>query len=156
MNTNRSDPLPPSCDEKARLSNLHALAEWDYNRAIQQLTIRLGVLKTPNFEELHDFVESARRPMDKARAALDALPPEVRLFDPRAALDGGRDGLDCYRAIAAAAATLLAPRGILIVELGAGQAEPVAGLTAAAGLAPLTVRPDLSGVPRALVAESSL
>jgi release factor glutamine methyltransferase len=87
---------------------------------------------------------------------LDALPPEVRLFDPRAALDGGRDGLDCYRAIAAAAATLLAPRGILIVELGAGQAEPVAGLIAAAGLAPLTVRPDLSGVPRALVAKSTL
>jgi release factor glutamine methyltransferase len=87
---------------------------------------------------------------------LDVLPPEVRLFDPRVALDGGGDGLDCYRAIAAAAATLLAPRGLLVVELGAGQAEPVAGLFAAAGLAPLTVQPDLNGVPRALVAENAV
>jgi release factor glutamine methyltransferase len=91
-----------------------------------------------------------------ATGDLDALPPEVRLFDPRAALDGGRDGLDGYRAIAAAAATLLAPGGILVVELGAGQAEPVTRLIAAAGLAPLTVRPDLSGVSRALVAESTV
>jgi release factor glutamine methyltransferase len=85
---------------------------------------------------------------------LEALPPEVRHFDPRVALDGGSDGLNCYRAIAAAAAALLAPRGILVVELGAGQVEPVARLFAAAGLAPLTVQPDLKGMPRALVAES--
>ena len=91
-----------------------------------------------------------------ATGDLDALPPEVRLFDPRAALDGGRDGLNCYRTVAAAAALLLAPRGILVVELGAGQAEPVAGLIAAAGLAPLTVRPDLNGVARALVAEDAM
>lgn len=91
-----------------------------------------------------------------ATGDLDALPPEVRLFDPRAALDGGRDGLDCYRAIAAAAVSLLAPRGILVVELGAGQAEPVRGLIAAAGLAPLTVQPDLNGVTRALVAENAV
>jgi release factor glutamine methyltransferase len=91
-----------------------------------------------------------------ATGDLDALPPEVRLFDPRAALDGGHDGLDGYRAIAATAATLLAPGGILVVELGAGQAEPVARLIAAAGLASLTVRPDLTGTARALVAKSTV
>jgi release factor glutamine methyltransferase len=79
------------------------------------------------------------------------LPPEVRLFDPRRALDGGRDGLDCYRAIAAVAPALLAPDGALVVELGAGQAEPVAALFAAAGLAPAPPRADLNRVPRALV-----
>jgi release factor glutamine methyltransferase len=79
------------------------------------------------------------------------LPPEVRLFDPRRALDGGPDGLDFYRAIAAAAPALLAPDGVLAVELGPGQAEPVAALFAAAGLAPLPPRADLSGTPRALV-----
>jgi len=91
-----------------------------------------------------------------ATGDLNALPPEVRLFDPRAALDGGLDGLDCYRAVAAAAASLLAPRGILVVELGAGQAEPVARLIAAAGLAPFRVRSDLNGVTRALVAENAV
>jgi release factor glutamine methyltransferase len=80
------------------------------------------------------------------------LAPEVRLFDPQAALDGGTDGLDCYRAIAAAAPALLAADGVLVVELGAGQAELVATLFAAAGLAPAMAQPDLNGVPRALVA----
>jgi release factor glutamine methyltransferase len=80
------------------------------------------------------------------------LPAEVRLFDPRLALDGGPDGLDGYRAIVAAAPALLAPDGAIVVELGDGQAEAVAGLFAGAGLAPTAARPDLSGVPRALAA----
>ena len=87
-------------------------------------------------------------------ADIAALAPEVRDFDPRSALDGGRDGLDCYRRIAAAAAGLLAPGGAVVVEIGLGQAEGVAALFSAAGLAPVPPRPDLSGVPRALVARA--
>lgn len=87
-----------------------------------------------------------------ASGDIAALPPEVRDFDPRLALDGGPDGLACYRAIAAAAPTLLAPGGVLIVELGFDQALQVAALFAAAGLAPGPLRPDVTGVPRALVA----
>ena len=87
-----------------------------------------------------------------ASAEIAGLAPEVRDFDPRAALDGGPDGLAFYRAIAAAAPGLLAPGGMLIVELGPGQAPAVAALFAAAGLAPATPRHDLSGVPRALCA----
>ena len=63
-----------------------------------------------------------------------ALPPEVRDYDPVVALDGGRDGLDAYRAIAADARRLLAPGGRLIVELGAGQEPAVAALFTKAGL----------------------
>ena len=88
-----------------------------------------------------------------ASGDLTALAPEVRDFDPRCALDGGTDGLDFYRAIAAAAPALLAPGVTLIVELGAGQAQRVAALFAAAGLAPLAPRPDLESVPRALAAQ---
>ena len=87
-----------------------------------------------------------------ATGDIATLAPDVRDFDPHLALDGGIDGLDFYRAIAAAAPTLLAPSGTLVVELGIGQAEPVAGLFAAAGLAPSPPHPDLNGVPRALVA----
>jgi release factor glutamine methyltransferase len=81
------------------------------------------------------------------------LDPEVRTYDPRLALDGGPDGLDAYRAIAATVPAVLAPDGVLVVELGIGQMEPVTVLFAAAGLAPLPPRSDLNGVPRALVAE---
>jgi release factor glutamine methyltransferase len=84
-----------------------------------------------------------------------ALAPEVRDFDPRLALDGGCDGLDGYREIAAATQEILAPGGYLVVELGVGQAEPAAALFAAAGLAPLPPRADLNGAPRALMVEKA-
>lgn len=83
---------------------------------------------------------------------ISGLAPEVRDFDPRTTLDGGSDGLSFYRTIAAAAPALLAPDGMLIVELGGGQADAVAALFVAAGLAPAPPRDDLGGVPRALCA----
>ena len=75
---------------------------------------------------------------------------EVRGHDPVAALDGGIDGLDAYRAIAPEAARLLAPGGLLVVELGLGQSDDVCRLMAPAGLA-LQGPPkdDLAGIPRA-------
>jgi release factor glutamine methyltransferase len=87
-------------------------------------------------------------------ADITALAPEVRDFDPARALDGGSDGLDFYRAIAAAAPALLAPDGALVVELGVGQLDTVAALFAASGLAPLPPRADVNGVPRALTARN--
>lgn len=80
------------------------------------------------------------------------LAPEVRDFDPRQALDGGPDGLAAYRAIAADARRLLAPRAHLIVETGYGQAREVAALFAAAGLARIDITPDLAGTPRVVTA----
>ena len=87
-----------------------------------------------------------------AAADLDRLPLEVRQFDPQSALDGGADGLHWYRVLAAAAAPLLAGNGVLVVELGKDQEEQVAALFTAAGLAPMPARPDLNGIPRALIA----
>jgi release factor glutamine methyltransferase len=87
-------------------------------------------------------------------AEIATLAPEVRDFDPRSALDGGCDGLDCYRRIAAAAPRLLAPGGAVVVEIGIGQTKGVAALFSAAGLAPALPHTDLSGVPRALVAKA--
>ncbi len=84
-----------------------------------------------------------------------ALAPEVRDFDPQSALDGGRDGLDCYRIIAATVPRLLSHGGTVVVELGLGQADAVSALFSAAGLAPAPPRTDLSGVPRALVAKKA-
>jgi release factor glutamine methyltransferase len=87
-----------------------------------------------------------------ASGEIATLAPDVRDYDPRTALDGGRDGLDAYRAIAATIPSLLAPSGALAVELGAGQAGAVTALFSQAGLAPAGPRPDLHGTPRALVA----
>jgi release factor glutamine methyltransferase len=76
----------------------------------------------------------------------------VRDYDPALALDGGKDGLDAYRAIAAQAPRLLAPGGRLIVELGAGQEGPVRALFTKSGMTVEAARPDLAGIPRALSA----
>jgi release factor glutamine methyltransferase len=86
-----------------------------------------------------------------ASGDINGLAAEVR-HDPRRALDGGRDGLACYRAIAADARRLLAPGGHLVVEVGLGQEPPVAALLRAGGLEPLPAKPDLSGIARALPA----
>jgi release factor glutamine methyltransferase len=80
------------------------------------------------------------------------LEPEVRLHDPMRALDGGADGLAAYRKLAAAAARRLSPGGLLIAELGIGQEADVAAIMSEAGLAvDGAARPDLAGIPRALV-----
>lgn len=79
-----------------------------------------------------------------------SLPPEVRDFDPSAALFAGVNGLDAYTAIAPQAACLLAPDGFVIVELGQGQEADVAEIFAAAGLAVLESPRDLAGITRAL------
>jgi release factor glutamine methyltransferase len=84
-----------------------------------------------------------------------ALEPEVRDHDPVLALDGGIEGLDVYRAIAAQARRLLAPGGRLIVELGAGQEPAVGALMTAAGLTAGRARHDLAGIPRALCATNT-
>ncbi|WP_342239531.1 peptide chain release factor N(5)-glutamine methyltransferase [Inquilinus sp. OTU3971] len=81
-----------------------------------------------------------------------ALEPEVREHDPRLALSGGVDGLDAYRALAAALPDLLAPGGTAVVELGIGQAADVAALFRGAGLDIAGTPHDLASIPRCLVA----
>lgn len=99
--------------------------------------------------ECFDLVVS--NPPYIATAELPELPSEVRDHDPRLALDGGPDGLDCYRRIAGEAVRLLKPGGTLVVEIGAGQCAAVTAIFATAGLEPAAPpRLDLAGVPRAL------
>ena len=80
------------------------------------------------------------------------LPPEVREYDPKRALDGGVDGLAAYRAIAAQLLRLLRPDGFFAGEIGLGQAEPVAAILAQHGLRLDGFAPDLAGIARCVVA----
>ncbi|MEI7535528.1 MAG: peptide chain release factor N(5)-glutamine methyltransferase [Verrucomicrobiae bacterium] len=58
-----------------------------------------------------------------ASAEIETLDPEVKDFDPRGALDGGADGLDFYRRLAAEAKSFLKPDGKIMLEFGDGQAD---------------------------------
>lgn len=81
------------------------------------------------------------------------LQPEV-LREPSLALDGGADGLYFYRRISFEAARVLKPKGLLLLELGFGEAESVSALLAANGFTEITVCNDFSGIPRMLSARS--
>lgn len=105
-----------------------------------------------------DYARALRGPFDLVvsnppyipRRDIAGLEADVRDYDPVRALDGGADGLDAYRAIAASVAPLLCDRGRLIVELGIGQADAVKAIFAAQGLACAALRQDIAGIPRAL------
>lgn len=90
------------------------------------------------------------------RADILGLDAEVRDFDPRAALDGGADGLDFYRRWLPEAVRL-SPGGWVAVEIGAGQADDVARILEAAagsGAGPARRRDDLSGHTRVVLIKS--
>jgi release factor glutamine methyltransferase len=84
--------------------------------------------------------------------AIESLAPEVRLYEPRIALEGGSDGLKSSRAIARVARSHLAPGGAVMVEVGAGQARRVRELFLSAGFANVTSVRDLGGTERVVCA----
>ena len=87
-------------------------------------------------------------------AALADLPPEVALYDPRLALDGGADGLGAYRSLMFDLLRLLRPGGIFACEVGSGQAPAVAAILRARGLAVDGCERDLAGIARCVVARA--
>jgi len=79
-----------------------------------------------------------------------ALPPEVRDFEPKLALNGGIDGLAAYRALIPGIARLIAPDGFGVIELGAGQYDQVAEICRNSGLFTGQADQDIAGHQRAL------
>ncbi len=90
-----------------------------------------------------------------ASGVIPTLDEEVREHDPRLALDGGPDGLEPYRILLAEAERLLAPEGLLAVEIGYDQAEDLASLAGIHGLETLRIAHDLSGNPRCIAMKRS-
>lgn len=87
-----------------------------------------------------------------AAAHIATLEPEVGHYDPTAALDGGEDGLDAYRAILGGLHRVLNPAGWILFEVSPADAEAVVQLCREQGFAPDGIRPwfyrDLAGRPR--------
>jgi release factor glutamine methyltransferase len=103
-----------------------------------------------NPEEKFDLIVS--NPPYIASAEIETLQAEVRDHDPRLALNGGADGLDFYRSIAAEAPKHLAQGGQLMVEFGDGQAESLRVLFTSRGWTVLKILRDLSQRDRILIA----
>ena len=82
---------------------------------------------------------------------IPVLEPEVRDFDPLAALDGGPDGLDAYRAIAEGADAFLNADGFIGLEIGFDQKDPVTTIFEKAGFKLAQARRDYGGNDRVLL-----
>lgn len=80
------------------------------------------------------------------------LQPEIRLFEPTQALDGGVDGLAFYRRLFWQASTFLNQNGVLLIEIGYGQQDAVLRLGEEAGWNAIAIS-DLAGITRAVVAK---
>jgi len=78
------------------------------------------------------------------------LEPGVRLFEPRAALDGGPDGLEFIRRLARELPGIMRSEGRLYFEIGCGQSEAVCGILADAGWRRILTEPDLTGRVRVI------
>ncbi|MEQ7738060.1 putative protein N(5)-glutamine methyltransferase, partial [Escherichia coli] len=71
--------------------------------------------------------------------AISTMPPEARLHEPILSLDGGSDGLDVHRRVAAGARKWLDPDGHVLIETSERQAQGTASILAGAGFAVRTV-----------------
>jgi release factor glutamine methyltransferase len=87
-------------------------------------------------------------------AEIATLQPEVRDFDPRAALDGGADGLDFYRLLASEAVAFLKPGGRAMLEFGDGQAEAIRKIFETEKWIVEAVKEDYSHRARILIARA--
>ncbi|GIU67390.1 peptide chain release factor N(5)-glutamine methyltransferase [Candidatus Phycosocius spiralis] len=101
-------------------------------------------------EERFDCVVS--NPPYIPSADLATLEDEVRLYDPRMALDGGADGLDPYRTLFSALPSLLKPNGIFAFEFGMNQSDPVLAMARTTqGLGNISIIKDLSNIDRVIM-----
>jgi release factor glutamine methyltransferase len=94
------------------------------------------------------FALVASNPPYIGEAEVAGLEPEVAEYEPRLATVAGPAGTEVLERLAAAASGALEPGGWLVVECGAGQAEAVRGMLAAAGAVETFAEPDLAGIDR--------
>lgn len=132
-----------------------ALAVARENARRHQVADRIEFFQADGFPALRDPVRFdlvVANPPYIPSSEIAGLQPEVRDHDPRVALDGGPDGLDFFRRLAAEMSGRLRTGGRLMAEFGDGQAQPVRDLFLEHGCRVEAVECDLSGRPRIVIA----
>ena len=115
------------------------------------LAARVGVVAADLLDGVRDLGADliVSNPPYLPSTLVPELAPEVRIHEPRLALDGGADGLTLIRRIATTARRYLRPSGALAIETAGGdQVEAAAALLRAAGWDRVAVRADLVGIER--------
>jgi release factor glutamine methyltransferase len=132
-----------------------ALAVAKQNASIHQVQDRIQFLQSDGFSALPEglrFDLIISNPPYIPSAEIASLQPEVRDHDPRGALDGGADGLDYFRRLAADAPGWLKPQARLMAEFGDGQGATIAALFEQRNWIVEAIREDYTQHPRFLIA----
>jgi release factor glutamine methyltransferase len=116
----------------------------------QRLELRRSDLFAAVSGETFDLIVA--NPPYIATGDLATLDPDVGRYEPREALDGGADGLDVVRRLAAEGAERLRPGGRIFVEIGQGQAEAARAIFDAWPWRGATVHEDYAGTGRVVEA----
>lgn len=135
-----------------------ALALAKQNAAANKVADRMEFLQSDGFTTLPNnarFDLIVCNPPYVSSAEIATLQPEVRDFDPRAALDGGADGLDFYRRIAAEARPFIKPHGKIMLEFGDGQADALRNIFENEKWIVEAVKEDYSHRARILIARAN-
>jgi release factor glutamine methyltransferase len=126
-----------------------ALATARDNAALNGLAARFTTCLSNWFEKISgDYDVIVSNPPYIVSKVISSLDREVRDHDPHLALDGGVDGLDAYRAIAAEAKNHLHEKGIVAVETGYDQRQAVEGIFREEGYVLVKARKDYGGNDR--------
>ena len=127
------------------------------NVAAHHLNGRVSCLqidvKKPAAPFLGRFDMIVANPPYVTTAEMETLDASVKNFEPHLALDGGEDGLDCYRAILDNFTSALRPGGVICFEHGLGQEDAVAALLEEHGFTVLEIKRDNSYIIRAVAAQ---
>ena len=112
------------------------------------------IMESDLFEEITGkFHVIVSNPPYIPSGVIETLSDEVRLHEPRLALDGEADGLSFYRRISEAAVNYLVPGGRIYYEIGYDQGEAVSEILAENGFTDIRVIRDLAGLDRVVVAK---
>jgi release factor glutamine methyltransferase len=146
----------PGCSVDAVDISEKALETANRNIELHGLAGRVAPLLgdlVPKGQKTYDVIVS--NPPYIPSGEIDDLMPEVSRYEPRLALDGGGDGLEYYRKIAAAAPSRLGTPGLLALEVGEGQAAAVGAMMSEAfGRSNVSKAKDLCGADRVVMVET--
>ena len=120
---------------------------------------RVSFLQSYWCEKIEDFGEKfdivIANPPYIATGDIESLELEVSRYEPRLALDGGVDGMDCYREIFPQLTHILKPEGCAVFEIGMGQENDVVEIAGRSSLQVIGMKQDLSGITRCVLIQTT-
>ena len=134
-----------------------ALKQANENANIHKVNNQIDLLNSNWFKQIKNqqkFDIIISNPPYIKTSDILLLAKEVKDFDPKLALDGGKDGLEPYRIIAKNAKQYLKPKALVIVEFGLGQEKAISKIFNNENFNSISLYRDLSGIVRAMVAKN--